>query len=118
AVLTLLSSFMHQELERLVRWQMGSLALKQWKELAVLAPLTFLGLAGVFLHAREMDAMTFGEEAAGALGVSTRRVKWTLLFLSAALTGASVAFAGVIGFVDLIVPHVVRRLHGARHRRI
>lgn len=118
AVLTLLSSFMQQELERLVRWQMGSLALKQWKELAVLAPLTVLGVIGVFFHARELDAMTFGEEAAGALGVSTRRAKWMLLFLSASLTGASVAFAGVIGFVDLIVPHVVRKLHGARHRRI
>lgn len=118
AVLTLLSSMMHQELERLVRWQMGSFALKQWKELAVMAPVMVLGVLAVLLHCRELDALTFGEEAAGALGVSTRRVKWIMLFLSAALTGTAVAFAGVIGFVDLIVPHVVRRVHGARHRRV
>lgn len=63
-----------------------------------------------------MDIMTFGEEQAMAVGVELKKVKLTLIILSAVLTGTSVAFVGVIGFVDLIAPHVVRKLFGSTHR--
>ncbi len=118
AVLTLLYSFMKQEAQRLIRWQMGSFALKGWADIGLLAPVGLLGLVALMRYARELDILTFGEEDAGAMGVDTRRVKWLLLALAAAMTGSAVAFAGVIGFVDLIAPHVVRRVFGAKHKLV
>lgn len=116
AVLTLLYSFAKENTQRLLHWQMGSFALKGWTEAGLLAPVGLVGILMLMRYVRELDIMTFGEVDAGALGVETRRVKWMLLALSAALTGSAVAFAGVIGFIDLIAPHVVRRVFGARHR--
>ena len=63
-----------------------------------------------------MDLMTFGEEQALSAGVDLRRVKFILIAISALLTGTAVSLAGVIGFVDLIAPHVVRRIFGSNHR--
>jgi iron complex transport system permease protein len=60
--------------------------------------------------------MTFGEEQAKTMGVNLRRLKWILLISSAALTGSAIAFVGVIGFVDLVAPHIVRKLFGSSHR--
>lgn len=118
ALLTLLTSFARENTQVLIRWQMGSFALKGWSEVSILFPVGLVGLLLLGRYVRELDMLTFGELDAGAMGVDTRRVKWLLLGLSAALTGAAVAFAGVIGFVDLITPHVVRKLFGAKHSRV
>ena len=69
-------------------------------------------------RATEMDLMTFGDEQAQSAGVPVRRIKRALLLLSTLLSGSVISFVGVIGFVDLIVPHVVRRLFGSRHSLI
>ena len=69
-------------------------------------------------YVREMDILTFGEEQAKAAGVETEKVKWILLGLTGILTGSAVAFAGVIGFLDLIAPHVVRKIFGSSHRYV
>lgn len=116
ALLTLLYSYAGENTQRLVHWQMGSFARKGWPEVGLLAAVGALGVMLLMQYAREMDMLTFGEEDAGAMGVDTRRVKWLLLAISAGLTGCAVAFAGVIGFVDLIVPHLARRIFGARHK--
>ncbi len=116
AILTLFYSFAREDTQRLVHWQMGSFAMKGWPEIGLLFPVCLIGLLVLQRFSRELDILTFGEEEAGAMGVETRRVKWLLLAFSAALTGSAVAFAGVIGFIDLIAPHVVRRVFGARHR--
>ena len=71
----------------------------------------------MFMH-RELDIMTFGEEQAMSIGVDTKRSKIILLVLASFLTGAAVCFSGIIGFVDLTVPHVVRRIFGSRHRYV
>ena len=65
-----------------------------------------------------MDLMTFGEEQALSAGVELTRVKLLLIAVAALLTGSAVAFVGVIGFVDLISPHVVRRIFGSNHRLV
>ncbi len=118
ALLTLLYTFAKEQAQRMVLWQMGSFAFKGWGEVWLLTPVAVIGVLLLTFFARELDMLTFGEEEAGAMGVDTRRFKWLLLALSAALTGCAVAFAGVIGFVDLIAPHVVRRFFGARHRLV
>jgi iron complex transport system permease protein len=76
------------------------------------------GILFILHYHRELDMMTFGEEQAKTMGVDLKRVKWILLVTAAALTGSAIAFVGVIGFVDLVAPHVVRRLFGASHRYV
>jgi iron complex transport system permease protein len=69
----------------------------------------------IALHARELDALLLGEDAALSVGVDVPRVRRDLLLLSALVTAATVAVAGVIGFVGLLVPHVARLTIGPRH---
>ena len=118
AVTTLLTAMQKEHMQRLLFWQMGSFSMKDWGAVAVLAPVAFAGTLFVAHYNRELDIMTFGEEQARTMGVNLRRVKWILLIASAALTGSVIAFAGVIGFVDLVVPHIVRRLFGSAHRLV
>ena len=63
-----------------------------------------------------MDMMTFGEEAAQTMGVDTKRVKLKLIVAASLLTGTAVCFTGTIGFIDLIAPHVARKVFGPAHR--
>lgn len=96
-------------------WLMGSLSGQSWPELGAVTPLILVGLAAMMTLSRSLDALSFGEETAFALGLG--RTKFLVIVLSAAslLTAAAVAAAGVIGFVGLICPHIARRLVGARH---
>ncbi len=115
AMLTLLTSLYRDSAQRLTFWQMGSFSLKEWSDLIILSPIVLIGVLILMRYSKELDIMTFGEEQALAIGVDIQRVKWTLLSLAAALTGSAIAFVGVIGFVDLIVPHLVRKIFGAKH---
>ena len=90
--------------------------MKDWLPVAILTPLAVLGTIFITHYNRELDMMTFGEEQAKTMGVSLKRVKWILLISSVALTGSVIAFVGVIGFVDLVAPHIVRKLFGSSHR--
>ncbi len=118
AILLAITAMFKDSLQHIVLWQMGTFATKGWIHVAGLLPFFVLGILGVLFFVREMDIMTFGEEQAKAAGVETEKVKWILLGLTAVLTGSAVAFAGVIGFIDLIAPHVVRRLFGSAHRYV
>lgn len=117
AVMSLLASGSPIYAQRIQLWQLGSFSMREWSAVWALCPATVL-IGLYFLHcAAELDVMTFGEEQAAAMGVDQRKVRVRLMTAVAALTGIAVAFVGIIGFVDLIVPHVVRRLFGAAHRR-
>ena len=118
AITTLMSSLSKEHLQRLVFWQMGSFQMKDWPVVGVMLPITVVGIVFITHYNREMDIMTFGEEQAKALGVNLKRVKWMLLLASAALTGSAIAFVGVIGFVDLVAPHAVRKIFGSSHRLV
>ncbi len=118
ALLTLVSSLNSEYSQRLLMWQMGSFSGKRWYHAAVLAPCALAGILLVLRRHRELDIMTFGDEQAFALGINLRHVKRVLLALSAFLTGVTICFTGTIGFVDLIVPHVVRRVFGAASRYV
>lgn len=118
AVMNLLSTLSPVYAQRISLWQLGSFSMREWPAVWVLGPVTVLGLVIFLRYAPEMDAMTFGEEQAQAMGVDLRRCKILLIGSVAVLTGTAVAFVGIIGFVDLIAPHVVRRFFGAAHRRV
>ena len=116
AITTLLFALFRENIQRMLFWQMGSFSTRGWYAVFILLPLVVLGILFISRFKWELDIMTFGEEQAQVVGVNIRRVKWILLVVSSALTGATVAFVGVIGFVDLVTPHIVRKLFGSRHR--
>ena len=118
AVMNMLAASSPTYAQRIQLWQLGSFSMREWSAVWVLAPFVAAGLLLFLGCARELDVMTFGEEQARAMGVDLVRTKRILMAAVAALTGAAVAFVGVIGFVDLIAPHIVRRWFGAAHRRV
>ena len=100
----------------ILSWLMGSLSGVVWSDaLLVLAATIFIGLP-VLLSGRALDAFAFGDQAAASLGVDVPRLRWLLLGATALLTGVLVSIGGALGFVGLIVPHVVRLATGSRHR--
>lgn len=116
AILTLVTAFSHEHLAQLVFWQMGSFSGQTWRNCGVLLAVVAAGVLALTGLGREMDLISFGEEQALSAGVELKRVKLVLIALAALLTGSAVAFVGVIGFIDLIAPHVVRRVFGSNHR--
>lgn len=118
AVMSLLATGSPAYAQRIQLWQLGSFSMREWSAVWVLFPVTLLICLYFLYYAGELDVMTCGEEQAQAMGVDLRRVKGRLMTAVAALVGTAVAFVGIIGFVDLIVPHMVRRLFGAAHSRM
>lgn len=118
AIMSIISSSSPTYAQRIQLWQLGSFSMKEWSAAGVLAPVVLLCLLLFCCLTRELDVMTFGEEQARAMGVDLMRIKKLLLAVVAILTGTAVSFVGIIGFVDLIAPHVVRRWFGASHRRV
>ncbi len=97
-------------MSEIVMWLNGALTDRSWSDVQIAAPLVLAGLIILGFAAKSLDALTLGEGAARSLGVDTARLLW-LLVLGVGLTvGAGVAVAGIIGFVGLIVPHLVRPL--------
>lgn len=97
-------------------WLMGSVASATWTSVAIAAGAVVLLGVPLALSGSVLDAFTFGDTAAGALGMPVNRTRWVLLVGVALLTGALVSQSGSIGFVGLVLPHAVRLLTGARHR--
>ncbi len=118
AILTVLTALSGKYLDQLIFWQMGSFSAQTYVNCAIMGIILLAGTVVLASRGTEMDLMTFGEEQAQAAGVDLKKEKLLLIALSALLTGAAVSFAGVVGFVDLIAPHVTRRIFGARHRLI
>lgn len=98
----------------IVNWLMGSLADRSLDEVRMALPLIIVGVILLLTTGRSLDALTLGETGARSLGVNMTTVRWSLALGVALTAGASVAVTGVIGFVGLIVPHLLRPLVGAR----
>lgn len=116
AMLTTISALNTHKIEAITMWQMGSFNMRGWSYLLVGVPFFIVGVSIVLRYSREMDILTFGEDGAKAIGVETEKVKKHLLFSTAVLTGSAVALSGTIGFIDLIVPHLVRKIFGPNHK--
>jgi iron complex transport system permease protein len=99
-------------------WTLGSCASAQWPQVLVL--LVFLAVGSFILrrHARALDALQLGEEQAAHLGVPVARVRGETIAVAALLVGAATAFAGTIGFIGLVAPHMARLLLGGLHRLV
>lgn len=103
-------------LHTVVFWLMGSLSSLPYRTLAPVALYIALALGVLFLKTRELNLLSLGEETAQQLGVDVERLKRVVLLAASLLTGAAVSLAGLIAFVGLIVPHVVRLTFGPDHR--
>jgi len=107
-----------EALRDIVLWLMGSFTGTTWKNVALVSPLIFAGGVVIIALASEINALQFGEESAMHLGVEVESVKRILLASTALITAACVAAGGILGFVGLGGPHVVRLLCGGNHRSL
>ena len=105
-----------ESLEEAILWLMGHLRYSSWGDVEATLPLAVLVFVLLLAHARDLNVMLLGEEDAHALGIEVERTKRVLLAGSAVITAAAVAVAGIIGFVGLIIPHVMRLVVGPDHR--
>lgn len=106
------------EVYRMVRWMMGGLDGVLWKPLYFAGPATIIGLLILMALGRDFNALAAGADAAASLGVNPKRVVTIAFATCALLVGSGIAIAGPIGFVGLIVPHLIRALVGSDHRRL
>jgi iron complex transport system permease protein len=98
-----------------IYWLLGGLDGRTWDHLLLGVPAILLGVAVIAAHARDLDALMLGETSAQSVGVDVPRVRLRLVLATALVVGAAVAVAGPIGFVGLLVPHLLRLAVGPRH---
>ncbi|MBR8642793.1 iron ABC transporter permease [Streptomyces tuirus] len=106
------------ELRTVMFWMLGSVAGAKWDQLPVVSTVVVTATVALALFGRRLNALLVGDESATALGVDVHRLRAVLLALSSLVTGTVIAVAGGIGFVGLMIPHLVRLTTGADHRRL
>lgn len=104
------------ELRSITSWQMGSVGSATWPKVWAALPFAAVGIVAAPFFARRLDLLSLGENAARHLGVDVERLRLALIAVIALLTSSAVAFAGVINFVGLVVPHMIRMISGPGHR--
>ena len=106
------------KMQNIVFWTMGSLGGVGYKELAVVLPIVIIGIVLMLTQCRNLNAMMIGDSHAMDLGVDVRKVRIALLIVSSFVVAACVAFVGTIGFVGLVIPHILRMVMGPDNRLI
>ena len=104
--------------EQVVFWQLGSLNGSLWSETLVVGVVTVAGLVVALLLARRYDLLSLGERNARHLGINVEALRIGSIVLVALLTGVAVAFCGIIAFVGLVIPHLIRMIIGPAHRHL
>jgi iron complex transport system permease protein len=109
----------NRELARSVlTWLLGSVAGADWVDLTLPATVLALGTIYLMFNARALNALLVGDETAATLGINVTRVRQILFLVMSLVTGVMVAVSGAIGFVGLMIPHMVRMVMGTDHRRV
>lgn len=106
------------ELRRAMSWLMGGSTQLGWEFILVILPYLLIGLGVLIISGHTLNLLQFGDEQAQQLGLNVSRAKTIILIMASMATAAAVAFAGIIGFVGLIVPHVMRLWFGSDYRRL
>lgn len=107
-----------QELHRAVNWMVGGFALGGWEPVFASLPYLLIGLLVLLSLGRPLNVLQFGDDQARQLGLNVERIKLVIIIAASMVAATAVAFSGIIAFVGLIVPHVVRLLWGPDHRRL
>jgi iron complex transport system permease protein len=118
AIISLMIALTGDELRQIIGWLLGSVSMRGWEYIKIILPFFVLGSVILIFNAKELNAMSFGEERAHHLGVNVQKRKLLILTAGSILTGAAVAVSGTIGFVGLVIPHLSRLLWGPDHRHL
>jgi iron complex transport system permease protein len=118
ALIALIKALDEEAVSAIVFWVMGSFQGRGWIHVGFSVPYLLIGLFLVLSRPRELDILTLGEVQARQLGIEVERVRNRLLVGASLLTAAAVSVSGVIGFVGLVIPHLVRMVMGASHQRL
>ncbi|WP_404332756.1 FecCD family ABC transporter permease [Mesobacillus maritimus] len=118
AFISLMIALTGDELRQIIGWLMGSVSMRGWEYINIIFPFFLIGSFILLMNAKEINAMSFGEERAQHIGVNVQRRKMLVLIAGSILTGAAVAVSGTIGFVGLVIPHLTRLLWGPDHRHL
>jgi iron complex transport system permease protein len=102
----------------IVNWLMGDLNNRSWEHVNIVIPTTIIALLGSICFARDLNLLMLGEETAANLGVNVKKARNGLLLFSSIETGGAIAVSGVIGFVGLVAPHIMRSLVGPDNRKL
>lgn len=106
------------EMTQIIYWLYGSVGMRGWSYVHLIVPFLIIGALMLLTRYRELNALALGEEAAEHIGVNVQRGKVVILGGASLLTGAAVAVSGTIGFVGLVIPHLVRMITGPDHRHV
>jgi iron complex transport system permease protein len=101
-----------------IAWTTGSLISTDWEQVRMVLPWTVVALALAFVGARQLNVLLLGERTAQSLGMDVERVRFALSGVAVLAAAASIAVAGIVGFVGLVVPHVVRNVVGSEYKRL
>ncbi|MEK7809768.1 MAG: iron ABC transporter permease, partial [Chloroflexota bacterium] len=118
ALTTFLMLRSQEQLRRALGWLLGGFALGGWLPVIALTPYIVIGLIILILFARPLNVLQFGDDQAQQMGLNVDRVKMIVIVAASLTTAAAVAFSGIIGFVGLVIPHVIRLLWGPDYRRL
>ena len=118
AIVALVMLFNEQSAYAVLNWLLGGLSGRSWSQLSASLPYMAIGLSVLWLLARPLDALAFGDETAQSLGLPLGRARGVIVAAASLTTAAAVAAGGTIGFVGLIAPHAARLLVGAEHARL
>ena len=118
AIISLLLYFAGEQASRILFWTMGSLSGKDYSHVLLITVILAIFSTILLLLRRELNAFAIGEDNARHIGINVKRVKLLVLVAVSALVGTCVSVGGIIGFVGLVTPHMVRRLTGPNHARL
>jgi iron complex transport system permease protein len=108
AGITFIKNAAGEDVAAIVFWLMGNLSARTWSDVLILFPFTFVGCMICFYYSNEINILCMGDENAKKLGVNVKRTRWILLITASLMTAACVSVSGIIGFVGLVVPHLLR----------
>jgi iron complex transport system permease protein len=116
SIVSLLMVISEDRMHNIFFWLMGGLTSGDWGQVGAVAPFILAGAAVTIFYARDLNLILLGEERAAQLGLRTERFKWVMIITASLMVGAAVSVSGIIGFVGLITPHIVRLMTGPDHR--
>ncbi|WP_040214297.1 FecCD family ABC transporter permease [Clostridium polynesiense] len=118
SALSILMVFNHNKVEKIVFWTLGDLNTSNWRQIIVTTPFILIGIFIIYLFYRDLNLMLTGDESAKSMGIEVEKVKKIIVVVSSLIVAACVAFSGVIGFVGLLIPHMLRMMLGPNHKHL
>lgn len=116
SIISLVMIFKRDEIEKIVMWTMGSLSTASWNQVGILFIVVMPSIAVIYFFSRDLNIMLLGEDSARNLGVEVEKVKKIILVISTFMVAGAVSFSGIIGFIGLIIPHIIRMIFGSDHK--